>query len=164
VYNNVNLGGQFSFVKQSGFEASGLLALELRQFSPDMNLAIDVGVGLKYVAAPVSVKLAPQVGIGVNKRSADDNKEILSVPLQVAVQAAQPIAIFLDTGIGGHFSHFSDRYAVPVGIGASYLVMHGLDAGLEFFLPAALAPSAVPSDLKGFNNRTLMLFASWRSQ
>jgi hypothetical protein len=163
VYNNVNLGGQFSFVKQSGFEASGLLALELRQFSPDMNLAIDVGVGLKYVAAPVSVKLAPQVGIGVNKRSAG-NKEILSVPLQIAVQAAQPIAIFLDAGIVGKFSHFSDNYAVPVGIGASYLPMHALDVGLEFFLPAALAPSAFSSDVKGFNNRTLMLFASWRSQ
>jgi len=66
----------------------------------------------------VSVKLAPQVGIGVNKRSAG-NKEILSVPLQIAVQAAQPIAIFLDAGIVGKFSHFSDNYAVPVGIGAS---------------------------------------------
>jgi hypothetical protein len=162
-YNNAMLGGQYSILKASGLELAGLLALDMRRFTGPMHMGVDVGVAAKYVAGPVSVKLVPQVSIGLNKRS-EENKEKLVVPLQIAVQAAQPIAVFLDTGIGGEFSHFSDRYAVPVGIGASYLAMHGLDAGLEFYLPMALAPSAVPSDVKGFNNRALMLFASWRSQ
>jgi hypothetical protein len=162
-YNNAMLGGQYSILKASGLELAGLLALDMRRFTSPMLMGVDVGVAVKYVAAPVSVKLVPQVSIGLNKRS-QENKENLVVPLQIAVQAAQPIAVFLDTGIGGKFSHFSDNYAVPVGIGASYLAMHGLDVGLEFLLPMALAPSAVPSDHKGFNSRTLMLFASWRSQ
>jgi hypothetical protein len=164
-YDNANIGAQYSLLKNAGVELSGLLAIELRQVLSDpLLLAIDVGVGFKYVAAPISVKLAPQIGIGANKRSANDNKEIISVPLQVAFQAAPQAAIFLDSGIVGNTDHFGDRYRVPVGIGASYLAMHGLDVGLEFYLPAAMAPSAVPSDAKGFNQRTLMLFAAWRNQ
>jgi hypothetical protein len=162
VYNNVNLGGQFFFVKQSGFEASGLLALELRQFSPDMLMAVAVGVGLKYVAAPVSVKLTPQVGIGVNKRSDLGNKEFISVPLQIAVQAAPQIAVFLDSGLFGPTPHFGDLYVVPIGIGASFLAMHGLDVGAEFMLDAVAKGSAVGGG--SADRRTAMIFASWRSQ
>jgi hypothetical protein len=166
-YNNVNVGGQFSFLKNAGVELSGLLALEVRRLSDPMNLAVDVGVGFKFVAAPISVKLAPQIGIGVNKRAdsatGPGNKENISVPLQIAFQAAPQIAIFLDSGIFGPVSHFGDNYGVPVGIGGNFLAMHGLDVGLEFMLRNALAPSAVPSDAKGINDRTLMLYAAWRS-
>jgi hypothetical protein len=176
-YNNVNVGGQFSFLKNAGVELSGLLALEFRRISDPMYLAVDVGVGFKYVAAPISVKLAPQIGIGVNKRAGSTtnlgggvtlespgNKEVISVPLQIAFQAAPQIAIFLDSGIFGRVSHFGDNYGVPVGIGGSYLAMHGLDVGIEFMLRSALAGSSYSSDTKGINDRTLTLFASWRSQ
>jgi hypothetical protein len=161
LYNNVSIGGQFSFVKDSGFEAAGLLAIELRQLSPDMLMAVDVGVGVKYISAPVSVKLTPQIGIGMNKRSAG-NKEIIAAPLQVAVQAAQQIAVFLDSGIRGPSSHFGDLYQVPLGLGASFLAMHGLDVGAEFMLPMVAKGSGY-SGVKAFDNRYFMLFASWRN-
>jgi hypothetical protein len=162
LYNNVSIGGQFSFVKDSGFEAAGLLAIELRQLSPDMLMAVDVGVGVKYISAPVSVKLTPQIGIGINKRSAAGNKEIIAAPLQVAVQAAQQIAVFLDSGIRGPSSHFGDLYQVPLGLGASFLAMHGLDVGAEFMLPMVAKGSGY-SGVKAFDNRYFMLFASWRN-
>jgi hypothetical protein len=162
VYNNVNVGGQYSFMKASGLELSGLLAAQFRQFSPDMQFAVDVGVGAKYVAAPVSVKLTPQIGIGVNKRTADNNKEQLAVPLQIAVQAAPQIAAFLDSGIYGPTSHFGDFYTLPVGIGASYLAMHGLDVGLEFMLPMVAKGSKIGGGAA--DERMLTIFASWRSQ
>ena len=160
IYNNLNVGGQYSFLKASGVELSGLLAAEFREFSPDMLFAVDVGIGVKYVAAPISVKLAPQIGIGVNKRTAMNNKEFIAVPLQVAFQAAPPVAIFLDSGIYGFTKEFSKNYTVPVGIGASYLAMHGLDVGLEFMLPKVV--SGVEGN-KAMDTRSLMLFASWRS-
>ncbi len=162
VYNNVNVGGQYSFMKASGLELSGLLAAQFRQFSPDMQFAVDVGVGAKYVAAPVSVKLTPQIGIGINKRTADNNKEQLAVPLQIAVQAAPQIAAFLDSGIYGPISHFGDFYTLPVGIGASYLAMHGLDVGLEFMLPMVAKGSVYGGGAA--DERMLTIFASWRSQ
>ena len=159
-YNNVNVGGVYSFLKNSGVELAGLIALDFRRITDPMNLAVDVGIGFKYVAAPVSVKLTPQIGIGVNKRS-EGNKEQLAVPLQIAVQAVPQIAVFLDSGIFGPTSHFGDFYTVPVGIGASYLAMHGLDVGIEFMLPVVVTGV---SGNKAFDNRYLMLFASWRSQ
>ncbi len=148
-YNNVNLGGQFSFLKASGVELSGLLALDFRQISDPMLLAVDLGIGFKYVAAPVSVRIAPQIGILVTNRSGTTstttntsgsttttdttifipNKELISVPLQVAFQAAPQIAIFLDSGFFSWTTDFGKKYIVPVGIGGDFLAMHGLDVG-----------------------------------
>jgi hypothetical protein len=118
---------------------------------------------VKYVAAPVSVRLNPQIGIGVNKRTADNNKEQLAVPLQIAVQATPQIAAFLDSGIFGPTSHFGDFYTLPVGIGASFLAMHGLDVGLEFMFPMLVRGDNLKA-MGATDVRTLMLFASWRSQ
>ena len=125
-----------------------------------MLFAVDVGVGVKYIAAPVSVKLAPQIGIGVNKRSALDNKEFVSVPLQIAVQAAPQIAAFLDSGIFGPTSHFGDNYVVPLGIGVDFLAMHGLDVGAEFMLTRLV--TGEKGD-KALDARTLMIYGAWRS-
>jgi hypothetical protein len=161
-YNNINVGGRFSFLKSNGVELSGLAALDVRRLSDPMRLAIDVGVGFKYVSAPISIKVAPQIGIGANKRS-DGNKEVLSVPVQIAFQATPQLAAFLDTGIFGSTDQFGDVYGVPVGIGASFLVQHGLDVGAEFMLRQALAGSKVPSDMKGVNDRTLTVFAAYRT-
>jgi hypothetical protein len=119
-----------------------------------------VGVGVKYVAAPVSVKLAPQIVIGATHRG-DGNKQTIVVPLTIAVQAAPQIAVFLDSGISGPTDKFGDNYAVPVGIGASYLAMPALDVGLEFMAPRIL--TGEKGD-KAFDARMLMVFASWRSQ
>jgi hypothetical protein len=162
-YNNLNVGGQYSLTKNNGIELSGIAAVELRQLSPDMLAAVDIGVGFKYVGAPISIKAAPMIGIGVTKRDAG-NKEFISVPVQVAFQANPQLALFLDTGIFGNTDHFGDNYVVPAGIGASFLASHGLDVGAELMLPAAVAPSAVPSDFKGVNMRNLMLFAAYRTQ
>jgi len=161
VYDNVNVGGQMSLLKDNGIELSGIVALEFRRLSSPMYLAVDVGVGFKYTAAPISIKVAPVIGIGVDKRSL--NKEFISVPVQLAYQASPQLAIFLDTGIFGPTSSFSDFYDVPVGIGASFLVQHGLDVGAELMLPAAVASSNFSSDDKGFNSRTLMVFAAYRT-
>jgi hypothetical protein len=162
-YDNVNLGAQFSLLRDNGIELAGIGALEFRNLSP-MHLAIDVGVNFKYASGPVSVRATPVVGIGVNKRSADANKEELAVPVQVAFQASPQLALFLDTGIFGKLSNFGDNYSVDAGIGASFAVQPGLDVGAEFLLPAALAPSAVPSDFKGANQRTLGIFATYRTK
>jgi hypothetical protein len=161
-YNNINVGGQYSLLKSNGVELSGLAALDVRRLSDPMYLAIDVGVGFKYLTGPISIKVAPQIGIGANKRS-EGNKEVLSVPVQIAFQATPQLAAFLDTGIFGSTDHFSDVYGVPVGIGASFLVLHGLDVGAEFMLRQALAGSTVPSDMKGANARTLTVFAAYRT-
>ena len=182
-YNNVNLGGQFSFLKASGVELSGLLGLDFRQISDPMLLAADVGIGFKYVAAPVSVKIAPQIGILLTHRSGTTNtttsisgnttttdtttfipnKELIAVPLQVAIQAAPQAAFFLDAGFFTWSNDVSKKYIVPVGIGGDFLVMHGLDVGFEFMMPMVGRGSAY-SGVGAADERRFMLFTSWRSQ
>ena len=166
VYNNAMLGGQYSILKASGLELAGLLALDMRQFTGPMLMGVDVGVAAKYVAGPISVRLVPQYSIGVNKRGgADENKDYLYAPLQIAVQAVPQVAVFLDSGMGAKTKDFGKNYAVPLGIGGSFLAMHGLDVGLEFMFPALVRGTNIKAATgNAVDSRTLMIFASWRSQ
>jgi hypothetical protein len=160
-YNNLNVGGQYSFVKGNGFELSGLLAAEFREFSPDMLFAVDVGIGVKYVAPILSVKATPRVGIGVNKRGTGNEEEAIGVPVQIAWQAASRIALLVETGIFGPTREFSETYRIPLGIGADFLARHGLDVGAELMFPSLGHGSAVAG--KATDSRTVMLYAAWRS-
>ena len=161
LYNNLNVGGQYSFVKSNGFELSGLLAAEFKEFSPHLLFAVDVGIGAKYVAPIFSVKATPRVGIGVNKRGAGNEEEAIGVPIQIALQAAARIALFVDTGLFGPTSRFSDKYSIPLGIGADFLVRHGFDVGAELMFRSLGHGSAVAGEAT--DSRTVMLYAAWRS-
>ena len=158
LYNNLNVGAQFSLMKDAAIEISGIGAVEVRSLDP-MHLAVDLGIGFKYVGGPVAIKAAPQIGIAATKRDEQAFKEFIAVPLQVAFQATPELALFLDTGIFSPTKDFSKQYAVPVGIGAAFAVMPNLDVGGEFMLPAIL--TGIEGD-KAFDMRTLMVFAQYR--
>ncbi|MGC9985608.1 MAG: hypothetical protein ABSF35_18515 [Polyangia bacterium] len=159
-YNNLNLGGHYSFLKRGTLELSGFVVAEFKQFTPDTLFAIDAGVAVKYVAGVFSVKTAPRIGVGAYRRSAR-NAEGMGVPIQIAIQAKPEIAIFLDTGVFASMNQFGGTWQVPLGIGADLFVRHGVDVGAEFMLPALGAGSAVTP--KAADSRTLMLYAVWRS-
>jgi hypothetical protein len=160
-YNNLNVGGQFSFAKINGFEVSGLLAAQFREFSPHLLFAVDVGVGVKYVSAIFSAKATPRLGIGVNRRNSGNEQEAIGLPIQLALQAEPRIAAFVDTGLFGPTNQFSSNYTIPVGFGANFLPKHGFDVGAEFMFPALGRGSAVAG--KATDSRTLMVYAVWRN-
>lgn len=160
-YNNLNVGGQFSFAKSRSFEVSGLLAAEFKQFSPDLLFAVDVGVGVKYVGAIFSAKATPRLGIGVNRRNSGNEQEAIGVPVQLALQVAPRLAAFLDTGLFGPTNQFGSQYTIPVGLGADFLLKHGFDVGAEFMFRSLGQGSAVTG--KATDSRTLMLYAVWRN-
>jgi hypothetical protein len=164
-YNNVNLGAQFSFLRDNGIELAGIGALEFRRLSSPMHLAVDVGVNFKYASGPVSIRATPVIGIGVNKRSADNNKEDLSVPVQIAFQAAPVLAVFVDSGIYGPTTDFSKNYTVPVGLGAAFSVQPGLDVGAEFLLPMVVRGSFYKdAGVGAADARYLGVFATYRTK
>lgn len=156
-YNNLNLGAQFSLLKDNGIELSGIGALQFTSLDP-MWLKIDLGIGFKYIANPISITISPQFSIGANKRDAG-NKEFFSAPVQVAFQASPAFAVFLDSGIFGPTSHFGDLYTIPLGIGAAFLAMPGLNIGAEFLLPRVAKGSVYSGDAT--DDRVLALFASF---
>ena len=160
VYNNVAVGGQYSLLKQPGLELSGLLAADVIAFSPDLLLNVDVGVGFKYNANPIAIKLTPVVSVAGTKRSDRLIKDLISVPLQVAFQATPELALFLDTGLFSPLKNLGDNYVVPVGIGGSFAVQKGLDIGAEFMF------TALVTGAKGDNAmdaRSAMVFAAYRT-
>lgn len=157
-YNRLQLGVQFSLLKDSALELAAIGALAVQSLDPDLVAAVDVGVNFKYVAGPIAIKAAPQLFIGANKRS-EGNKESIFVPVQLAFQATPELAAFVDTGVAGMLDGFGDGYVVPVGVGASFAVMPTLDVGAEFMAPAVL------TGMKGdnaFDSRMLAVFAQWR--
>ncbi len=157
-YNSLAIGGLYSLLNSSGLELAGLVALDLRSLDP-MYLAADVGVSLRYVAAPLTVTVTPIFGIGLNKRD-ENNKEMISVPVQVAFQATPELNVFLDSGIISPTKDFGDNYVVPVGIGAGYAVQPGLTVGAEFMLTSVV--TGKPNN-EAMDGRHLMLFASYRT-
>ena len=160
-YNNLNVGGQFSFAKGKGLELTGLLAAEFKEFSPHLLFAVDVGVGVKYVNAIFSAKATPRLGIEVNRRSTENGQETIGIPVQLALQAAPRIAAFVDMGLFGPTNQFGSRYTIPVGVGGDFLLRHGFDVGAEFMFPALGRGSAVAG--RATDSRTLMLYAVWRN-
>ncbi len=157
-YDNLNLGLQFSFLKNPAIELAAIGALVVRSIDAS-TMAVALGVNFKYASGPVAVKVAPQIAIGANKRD-EGNKEILFVPVQVAFQATPELAIFLDTGIAGPTDGFGDSWILPVGVGASFAVMPNLDVGAEFLLP--MVATGMDPAPEAFDMRMLALFAQWR--
>jgi hypothetical protein len=162
VYNDVGLGVTASLMKNNGIELAAIGALQLSRISDPMWAQLDVGVAFKYTGAPLMVMAAPQVEIGLNKRDAGNVKQFIMVPVQAAFQAAPNLAIFLETGIMGPTDHFGDLYTVPVGIGANFLLQHGLDLGAEFILPMVAKGSAY-SGVGAADTRAVMVYAAWRN-
>jgi len=159
-YDNLNLGVQFSLLKDPAMELAAIGAFMVNSLDAG-TYAANVGVNFKYLAGVLAIKAAPQIAIGVNKRDGG-NKEVINVPVQIAFQATPELAAFVDTGIMGPLDGFGDGYMVPAGVGASFAVMPNLDVGGEFLLPILLAPSAIPDDFKGVNMRYLGVFAQYR--
>jgi hypothetical protein len=157
-YDNFNIGGQFSFLKNNGIELAALAAFMMESLDAS-TYAAAVGVNFKYATGPIAVKATPQVVIGLNKRDTANVKQAIAVPVQVAFQATPVLAAFLDTGLYGPTDGFGDAYVVPVGIGASFAAMPNLDVGGEFILPRIVTGA---SGDKAFDSRALALFASWR--
>jgi len=161
-YNNVNLGAQYSLSKSGNIELSGIGALQFRSLDP-MYLAIDLGVGFKYVSAPLSIKVSPQIGIGATKRS-EGNKEEINVPAEIAFQASPELAVFVDTGISGPTKDFGKLYMVPVGIGAAFAATPALNVGAELLLPMVVRGSFYKdAGIGAADWRILGLFASYRT-
>jgi hypothetical protein len=146
-------------LKNAGIELSGIGTLEFRSLDP-MHLAVDLGIGVKYSGGPVAIKVAPQIGIAVNKRDKQP-KEFIAVPVQVALQATPELAAFLDTGVFGPTDDFSQAYAVPVGAGTAFAVTPTVDVGAELMFPFVLTGN---KDNKVFDTRRFMIYAAVRTK
>jgi len=159
VYNDVGLGVAYSFLKNSELELAAMGGLLFSNFS-DLAMDANVGLGVKYIAGAIGVNAAPQMWIALNKRDKRLEKDALWIPVQVAYQVNPQLAPFVRTGIFGPTDHFGDMYTIPLGVGANYLLQHGLDLGAAFTLTSLV--SGVSGN-KALDSRELLIYAAWRN-
>jgi hypothetical protein len=129
-YNNVTLDGLYSLLRQADFDLAAHAGFDFRNIDQKF-LGLHLGVALKYTSGPLAIVLDPSLGVGLNKRDYG-NKESLTIPVRLGYQASATVAAFLDTGIGGPTSGFSDSYQIPVGVGALVAVAPIADVGAKF--------------------------------
>jgi len=131
VYNNVTLDGLYSLLRQANFDLAAHFGFDFRDIDQNF-LGLHLGVALKWVSGPLAIMADPSLGVGLNKRDAGNEKESITIPVRLGLQASPTVAAFLDTGIGGPTSNFSDYYQIPVGVGVLAAVAPIADVGAKF--------------------------------
>jgi hypothetical protein len=159
VYNNLSLDVLFSFMRQAGMDLAGHGGIDFDQFSPDLFLALRVGVKGKMMAGPLMIIFDPFISFGLTKRDLG-NKENLGIPVRLAFLATPELNINLSTGIFAPFDNFGDLYAIPLGIGAGYALNSQLDLRVQFTFDNLLGK--VPDGFGRADARTLAIGAAFK--
>ena len=129
-YNKVSLDALYSLLRQANFDLAAHAGLDFRNIDQNF-LGLHLGVALKFTSGPLAIVADPSLGVGLNKRDVG-NKESITIPVRIGFQASPTVAAFLDTGIGGPTSGFSDSYQIPAGVGALVAVAPIADVGAKF--------------------------------
>lgn len=156
-YNDVGVMARYFLQREGQTDVAAQGGLVFKSLDPGA-LALRVGAIFKYLSAPLAVYVSPTVDFGLTKRDSG-NKESINVPVKVVFQSDRQLAAFLLTGMSGNVDGFGDSYAIPLGVGANFVVQHGLDVGGAFRFPKIAGGSG-----GGVDARELLIYAAWRNQ
>lgn len=129
VYDNVGLDALYG-IKDEKFSLAAHPGLDVFSFDPFV-LQLRLGVLGRYAASDkLAIVFDPRIAIGITER--DFNKERIDVPVWAWYMASAQLGVYLHTGINGPLDGFGDAFAVPVQVGANYMVNEKLTAGADF--------------------------------
>ncbi len=132
VYDNVGVDVLYS-LKNERFSLAAHPAIDVLSFDP-FTLALRVGVLGRYlVNDKISVVFDPRIKFGITER--DANKELLDIPIWAWYAINDKISAYLHTGFNATFDGFGDSLAIPLQLGANYMVNYNLTVGLDFGFP-----------------------------
>ncbi len=171
VYNDVGLQGLFSLVPSGPFQAALAAGIVLPSITDPFTAAAVVGFDTRAGNGPIALRIDPRLQIGLNQRDGTlttptsagsaPNREVLSIPVTLQLQATPNVALSVGSGILGPLNpvigSFSDYYAVPLTFGAAYTTSQ-LDVGAAFTF-ANLRSQGL---LSGTDLRIGEVFASFR--
>lgn len=151
------LSGEVRIIARFG---GGPLALVV---APALDFGITQRDGNTFKTAPLALPLATYP-YGWVQFSGPGNKELLSVPASLQVQATPNVVLALSGALDGPLDpatgRFGDFYAIPIGAALVLSPSNMLDVGASFTflnLIGKQAPGADASDLRG-----LQIFAAFR--
>jgi len=130
-YNNISLDGLFSFSRSGTMDIGAHGGLDT-QFGADTLLSLRVGVKGKLQAGQFVLVFDPSLNLGLNKRDADFNKEVLQLPMRFGFMVTPQLNLGLSIAFISPIDppsplKVSDIYQVPVGIGGTFAVNNMLD-------------------------------------
>jgi hypothetical protein len=130
-YNNVNLEALYRFLR-GNFDLAAHGTLAVTSFDPFM-LGIGLGVKGRVVLAngKIGIFFDPALFIGITERDAG-NKEVLSIPVDVAFQATPMLAVGVGTRFAGPLDGFGDFNIGSLDIFGHYTVNAMIDVFLRF--------------------------------
>ncbi len=101
---------------------------------------IRLGLVARLGVSKLSVVFEPQFYLGIVGRD-DVRKDVLDIPIEVQYQLTPRAAIQVYTGMtNGTFEGFGDNAQVPLGVGATLVVIRRIDIGADFIFSNVLGP------------------------
>jgi hypothetical protein len=120
-----------------------------------MQLSMKVGVMGRWMSGKINVLFQPAIAIGLTER--DTNKEEILIPVTVGYTVSPKLHAGVQTGLYAPLDGLGDFYAIPVGVGAMFMVNDKLGVGGSFnFLNLAGKGG-------GADFRDLTVFATWHN-
>jgi len=136
LYNDVGLETLISLFPFGAFQAALAGGVDLLSISDPIVATAVVGFDSRLGIGPVALRLDPRLRIGINERDTG-NKEFLSVPVTLQLQATPNLALFAGLAVTGALDpavgSFSANYSVPMNVGVGYGTSD-FDFGASFIL------------------------------
>jgi hypothetical protein len=138
VYNNVSLDGLFSFARSGTMDVGVHGGLDT-EFGADTLAQLRLGVKGKLLAGQFQLVFDPSLSIGLNKRDAAFNKEVLVLPVRLGFLVTPQLNLGLSVAFASLIDPPSpvgigDIYQVPVGIGGTFAINNMLSVRAQFVL------------------------------
>jgi len=156
VYNNIGFDLLYGLLFGENF-LSAHASFYVLSFADPSATMLTLGLaGQVRIARGFALYFDPQLGIGITGRDeVTGTKQSLFIPLELEVQASEPLQLKLFTGLSGPLDGFGDAYRIPLGIGGLYNLSPMFDLGLRFSFDNLLGK--VPDGVGRADERSLSL-------
>jgi hypothetical protein len=192
VYNDVGVDTIWSLGQSDTWDFALGAALNATDFDP-FTLNAEGRVAARWRMYPFAVTLAPQLNVGLNERdtgraeivggggaaggagaTALPNREVLTIPLTLQVQATRQVAVSVGAAISGPLSGvgvrdgfggelgFGDLYRIPVTLGVDCALTNMLDLGAAFNFGNVFGANSDAGSRNRFDDRFGKVFARIR--
>jgi hypothetical protein len=166
VYRDASLDAIWSLVRGAFTDVAVGAALNATRLSAPFTSSAEIRVAVRYrVGSVAAITLAPQLDVGLSERdrgtsvvgtdetAATGNREVITLPATLEVQATERLAIAvgaalagpLDPALGG----FGDAYAIPVSGEVDYALTNMLDVGANLSYRNLLGKGSTAADRFG---------------
>jgi len=122
-----------------GFELSARSRFYVARFEDPSKPRFAPGLVARYRWRSLSALVDPHVAFGVVHRDRG-NENTLNIPLWLGARIAGPVDLFVRSGLVGGIANFSDKYAIPVGLGVGVRPYRGWRVELQVAFPKLIGP------------------------